>query len=322
VCSSDLEPSFAVVGVAPAVASEFGAPCTVAPDGFFIDVDVDAAVSASRTNDADRLRIFRLLSGLIGSTLEKGIWDEAYPEGMSTVSTTRVLELANRQGVPVYWMTNENAARIMPMLQLPEKLKTDLADAVAQGHMVLVPREQIADGSWQGTGYVALDPTTCSMGCMLSSGTAGGEAKPEEGQAPPGYDPTTDPEVIAMMPAFANLGMDFLLGILLVHVAMHSGIAALTIAPLVRIWPYAIGLLSFGFALYRIVTSTLDPWNKSELIAKAVGAAVMYTVGCYALEAAKWRDPGQAAFLAMFLAAYATVMWGMIFPLMIEDSER
>ena len=113
-----------------------------------------------------------LTSGSIGSALEHGIFEQLY--SVPSVSTVKILQLANEQGIAIYNINASNVEAILPRLQVSQEVKDAIRNAVAQGREVIIPERNIQYYNWTGVGYIVLDPETGAGAYMISGGLAGG----------------------------------------------------------------------------------------------------------------------------------------------------
>jgi hypothetical protein len=116
-------------------------------------------------------KAFMLSKGMLGSCLEHEIFEQLY--NIESVSTMKILELANNRDIRIYTITEENIANALPALQLPDYVKNQIKDDVNAGQIVVVPEKEIQIKSWNGTGWASIDPETGSGRYMISGGLVG-----------------------------------------------------------------------------------------------------------------------------------------------------
>jgi hypothetical protein len=76
--------------------------------------------------------------------------------------------------VPIYQITQANYATVINTLQLSADVKADIANAVAVGRTVTVPKQGIQQRGWSGTGYIIVDNDTGAGAYLIDGGLSGG----------------------------------------------------------------------------------------------------------------------------------------------------
>lgn len=157
-------------------------PSTATPGGFGTDVDLDVTTVTPGDGDTEKTKGFLLTAGMNGSRMEAAVYDEMiYPlEDITNtgISTAHAIMKASEEGKPIYAITSENAADVIPLLTVSATAKNAITAAVNAGKTVVIPRDPVLlDGWWAGTGYVVADPDTGAGAYMISGGAAGGEKK-------------------------------------------------------------------------------------------------------------------------------------------------
>ncbi len=150
-----------------------GQPQEVAWAGLFLDADIRAVEVVSRGVTTDnRLLSFMQLSALQGSALEHLILEEHFQ--VESISTAKLLGLAQAANIAVTTINAENIATILPDLALSQVVHDDISTAVAAGMQVQIPAQPLNYHAWSGTGYLKESPVTGASGYMLSGMIAGG----------------------------------------------------------------------------------------------------------------------------------------------------
>ena len=167
--------SEAMTGYNARVSYMFMSPVELSEGSLYIDVDRDVRSVVSRNSDTSSEKAYMISSGVIGSAMEHGIYEEIL--GVQSVSTIKVLEEANAAGIPIYTVTKKNIGQVMQQLQVSEAVKTDIRNAVNGGRIVTIPKNNMTLGQWNGVGYIVLDPETGAAGYMISGGIAGGSTE-------------------------------------------------------------------------------------------------------------------------------------------------
>ncbi|MBW2704311.1 MAG: hypothetical protein JRF33_26120, partial [Deltaproteobacteria bacterium] len=161
-------PQVVTLGGVVQVNRVLGVPHEFTWKGAFVDADL-RQVELVGENAAKKL--FMDISGLQGSVLEDRILREDL--GVDSISTARLLAIANNQGIPLVTIDAANVDTLLPSLPFGAKVKQDIRDAVQQGQQVLVPDRMLTVGVWTGVGYQRSDPLTGEAGWMLSGLIAG-----------------------------------------------------------------------------------------------------------------------------------------------------
>jgi hypothetical protein len=170
--SRDLSGAITATSITPRFLGSF--PISVRYDGLSIDVDQDSQVVVDKTPGGPTVDTYMKASGLHASASESEIFE--YTLGWQAVSTTRVLNLASRQGVPLHHVDAGNVDAELARLQLPAAVEQRIADAVARpGVEVVTPEREISYAGWTGVGYVVSSGTSTDY--RISGGISGGAAR-------------------------------------------------------------------------------------------------------------------------------------------------
>lgn len=158
------------------VASFFGAPLEVEPGALVTDVDTSVVAVAALDGKREKTIAYVAETGIAGSASESRIWDQLLnetPTGQG-VTTIAYLEEAARRSIPVHQLSADNAAAVLPSLDLSAAVKRDIENAVAAGKVVVVPQREFVKDGFTGVGYLVLDPETGAGAYLISGGIAGG----------------------------------------------------------------------------------------------------------------------------------------------------
>ncbi len=166
------QPSMAVVFVDVKVTHTFGVPTTVRPVGLSIDADRHVVSPISRSGDGNLERSFQVHAGLFVSGFEQVIFERMF--NVRAISMTRLFDLANASGIPVYGITQTNVSQILPLLQVDPVVRSDIQNFVSSGKVVTIPANNVVSDGWQGTGYWVLDPQTLAGAYVIQGGINGG----------------------------------------------------------------------------------------------------------------------------------------------------
>lgn len=159
------------------VKSFFGMPMSVSQGGLAMDVDRTMTLVKALDGNGNKAKEFLLSSGISGSTLEYSLAEQLFstPETPAEgISAVKALQIANKQGIPVYTINRTNIGTILPQLQLDSGTISDIQNAVNAGKEVTVSKTDITFNGWTGCGYIIIDPITGSAAYMISGGFSGG----------------------------------------------------------------------------------------------------------------------------------------------------
>ena len=147
-----------------------GNPVDLDAGGMTIDVDRD--VIAQVGEDSNVTTSFMVSTGMTGSALEHGIFEQLY--NVTSASAMKILQEANNRSIPIYTINQTNVDEILLVLQLPNEIKNWIRSDVNAGRVVIVPEQKIQIKDWNGTGWVVIDPDTGAGAYYISGGLAGG----------------------------------------------------------------------------------------------------------------------------------------------------
>lgn len=154
----------------------FGIPGTVSFSGLEMDIDRMVSIAVSKDNKREVQIAYIQQSGF-----RKSAYEHLIPELMFTdaehpgeaISAVKALVVAGRQGQQIFILTKDNAASILPQLNIALELKAEIQDAAASGKVVTVSQGPVTVGSWTGVGYTIIDPETGSGAFKISGGVNG-----------------------------------------------------------------------------------------------------------------------------------------------------
>jgi hypothetical protein len=126
---------------------------------------------SSRTDDAQDEGSFLFGTGAYSSALEHSIFE--ITQDTRSISTLRLLVEANNQNIPIFTISAQNVARVLPQLTLPDFVLQDIRDSVASGKIVITHRDIVQFLQWVGVGYIVLDPASGAAGYFITGGIAG-----------------------------------------------------------------------------------------------------------------------------------------------------
>jgi len=140
--------------------------------GLVIDIPRYIQSPFSITGDKEQEKAFTKIQGLNTSYFEHAIWESF--SGIDSVSTVKLLQLANEAGLPIYTINSANVNETLPLLNQTQQVRDDIRNVVAAGKEVTIPGSYITRNEWTGTGYMVRKPDTGEGAYMISSGLAGG----------------------------------------------------------------------------------------------------------------------------------------------------
>jgi hypothetical protein len=135
----------------------FGTPISNEGGGLVYDIVAALRDAASLQNQPADLIAFRESAGTIGSAHEHALWQQ---DGADAISAVRLLQVALEQGVDVYQIDASNRAQVLPLLTVDSGTMQAVTALLDAGRVVRIPARNLTVGSWQGIGYVAINPET------------------------------------------------------------------------------------------------------------------------------------------------------------------
>ncbi|MGL5085634.1 MAG: transglutaminase-like domain-containing protein, partial [Clostridium sp.] len=164
--------SFGLVALQPDVKYLFGRPYSADLGSIYVDVDLSTRATVSRNSDKAKEDSYVKQTGAISSMIEHSILEQL--TGLPSVSTTKIMSEAARQGITIYNINSQNIDEILPKLEVDTFIKDDIKNSVSLGRTITIPAENIDFYDWNGIGYVVQDEATGSTGYMISGGHSGG----------------------------------------------------------------------------------------------------------------------------------------------------
>jgi hypothetical protein len=171
-------PSDIISSIAFNVTSTFGVVTTVSIGGLKMDVQRNFELTEATDGNSNNVLQYMLTSGMDSSALENSLPEQLFSTATNPVqgiSAVKALQIANDQGIPIYSINQSNISTVLPQLQLPSDVISDIQNAVFAGEIVTVSQTQINFNGWSGVGYIVIDPTTGAGSYMISGGLGGAE---------------------------------------------------------------------------------------------------------------------------------------------------
>ncbi len=161
----------------------FGVPFEASTSGGMI-LDVDRIIIAplSITGETNNAISFVRGSGFLASALEFAVFEQLWKSSnIKGISSTKALELANQLNMPIYRITQQNIAQVLPLLTVPQAVEDDIVNGINAGKEVTIPQGEVSLGQWSGVGYIVEDPQTGAAAYLISGGLAGGATVDKNG---------------------------------------------------------------------------------------------------------------------------------------------
>lgn len=179
------QPGQAIVSQEINVFNLFGIPWSISQGARSIDVKRNNLIPIG---DKDNVIKWMAAIGIMGSATENTIFESLYE--VPSVSTIKVLALANNSGVPIYTIDSNNIDAVLPQLNTFQIVKNSIRGAVENGWIAICPQRNITLNDWTGQGWIIADPATGGAGYLLAgslvsgmvsviNGGSGSEASPE-----------------------------------------------------------------------------------------------------------------------------------------------
>jgi len=140
--------------------------------GLGIDAIRVASSPFSIDGDMNQRKEFIKQRGLNSSYLEHKILENLL--GEESISAVKALQIAAKNGIPIYTVNQSNINSILPTLTISDNDKADIRNAVNAGKEVIVSRDNVTLQEWTGVGYIVRDPNTGSGSYMISNSVGGG----------------------------------------------------------------------------------------------------------------------------------------------------
>ncbi len=108
-----------------------------------------------------------LSAGAFVSATERGVFEKIY--GSESVSTEKLLALANQQGIAIYTINRDNINQTLPLISAPANVKQSISDSVVNsGWIAVIPQRGLQVNQWFGYGWQILDPNSGAAGYLLA----------------------------------------------------------------------------------------------------------------------------------------------------------
>ncbi len=132
-----------------------------------MDVKRNIVGPVSITGKSEDERTWMLAAGSCGSAAEHSVFEKLH--GIESVSTEKILGLANRQGIPIYTINQDNISVILPLISAPANVKQNISDSVVNsGWIAVIPQRGLQVNQWFGYGWQIIDPNSGAAGYLLA----------------------------------------------------------------------------------------------------------------------------------------------------------
>jgi hypothetical protein len=167
------------------VVYNFGIPRWASYKSRILDVKENRITAVHVRNLAEQKLNYLHKTGLVGSYLESGIYDQAFlMEPGYSMSAVTALAKANEKAIPLYHITGANLQAALTKLTVTAEIKNDIVNAVNAGLEAVVSRDPVRVAGFNGAGYIITDPATGSGSYRISGGREGNDSP-----APPSVYP-------------------------------------------------------------------------------------------------------------------------------------
>lgn len=112
------------------------------------------------------------IEGIGSSLLESRLWDTF--TGLQTISTTRGLQVANANGIPIYHIDQSNINTLLPTMNVFPDVLQNVINEVNAGFSVTIPRDTIILNEWAGSTWIEQSPDGLSAAYLIEGGLFGG----------------------------------------------------------------------------------------------------------------------------------------------------
>lgn len=172
-------PMFCLVAQELDVSKTDGIPTSVQVRGVSIDVDLAPYSAFDRygpTNPlpkvADAVYRYNVASAIIGSYYEHKVFEDTHKTAES-MSAIKGIQLLNQQGVPTYAVLSETLPYVLPLLNHPTYIKTEIQEWITKGYMVFIPAQELNIYGRTFSPYFVFHRDTGAGGGMLNARAGG-----------------------------------------------------------------------------------------------------------------------------------------------------
>ena len=119
-------PSFGFAQTKAKAIELFGASSSFNPQGIMLDMNHLMKIASAKDGDRQQVKDYQFICGVYGSGLEHSVLEQIFSTPQNPfegISTVKILSLANSSNFPIYTITSENVAAILPNL-LPRQINS------------------------------------------------------------------------------------------------------------------------------------------------------------------------------------------------------
>ncbi|MGR9088042.1 MAG: transglutaminase domain-containing protein [Gammaproteobacteria bacterium] len=229
----------------------FGIPRWATYKTRMLDVKENRLAAVHVQNDNAKKIDYLQKTGLVGSYLESGIYDQAFLMAPGhSMSAVTALAKASEQGIPIYHIGDDNMLAALPKLTVDAAIKADIANAVNAGLEVTVSRDPVQVADFNGAGYIITDPVTGSGSYRISGGREGNNSPAPQMVYPLPQVPATPVFGLMMRSAIRTAGVSL--------VTEGGVIIGIVIAPEAVTITLLVSLLIALMIAQNVVQQTID----------------------------------------------------------------
>lgn len=142
------------------------------PIGWTIDAQRIAGRLFSDNGDDTDAPVLANIEGIGSSLLESRLWDTF--TGIQTISTTRGLQVANANGIPILHIDQSNIDALLPTMNVSPDVLQNVINEVNAGFTVTIPQDTVILNQWAGSTWIEQSPDGLSAAYLIEGDLFGG----------------------------------------------------------------------------------------------------------------------------------------------------
>lgn len=142
------------------------------PIGWTIDAQRIAGRLFSDNGDDTDAPVLANIEGIGSSLLESRLWDTF--TGIQTISTTRGLQVANANGIPILHIDQSNIDALLPTMNVSPDVLQNVINEVNGGFTVTIPQDTVILNQWAGSTWIEQSPDGLSAAYLIEGDLFGG----------------------------------------------------------------------------------------------------------------------------------------------------
>lgn len=142
------------------------------PIGWTIDAQRIAGRLFSDNGDDTDAPVLANIEGIGSSLLESLLWDTF--TGIQTISTTRGLQVANANGIPILHIDQSNIDALLPTMNVSPDVLQNVINEVNAGFTVTIPQDTVILNQWAGSTWIEQSPDGLSAAYLIEGDLFGG----------------------------------------------------------------------------------------------------------------------------------------------------